>query len=218
MYLFFVVDSDCGTAGHTIGGGNAGGTVLFRVLFPPVVTEAAEGLRHAVHRLAEGDGDGVVLAPVLVLPRGDEQHATLGTMREALLGGVVALGEPVVGDEHHGDPLGDGLVDNGLLAFGDAGGNEDGTLCRLGEAAVLLLVETSDVLAVADDGQQLLCEKGAVAVAVAGDGGMLHPSGKTAGHTNGRLGAGGGKQQAALYERKVIGAERAFALQVAAKG
>lgn len=91
MYLFFVVDSDGGTAGHTVGGGSAGGTVLFRVLFPPVVTEAAEGLRDAVHRLAEGDGDGVVLAPVLVLPGGDEEQTAFGAMREALLGWVVAL-------------------------------------------------------------------------------------------------------------------------------
>ena len=41
-------------------------------IFPPVVFQVAEGLGYAVHRLAEGDGDLLVLATVVVLPGGDQ--------------------------------------------------------------------------------------------------------------------------------------------------
>ena len=51
---------------------------LFSV-FPPVVFLAAEGLGNAVHRLAEGNGDLLVLATVLVLPRGDQEQPICGT-------------------------------------------------------------------------------------------------------------------------------------------
>ena len=46
-------------------------TSLF-FIFPPVVFQVAEGLGYAVHRLAEGDGDLLVLATVVVLPGGDQ--------------------------------------------------------------------------------------------------------------------------------------------------
>jgi len=49
----------------------------------PVVAGAAEGLHHAVHRLAEEDGDLFVLAPVLVRPRADEEQTTGHALVEA---------------------------------------------------------------------------------------------------------------------------------------
>ena len=55
----------CFSAGEPLG------TSLFSV-FPPVVFQVAEGLGYAVHRLAEGDGDLLVLATVVVLPGGDQ--------------------------------------------------------------------------------------------------------------------------------------------------
>ena len=51
---------------------------LFSV-FPPVVFLAAEGLGNAVHRLAEGNGYLLILATVLVLPRGDQEQPVCGT-------------------------------------------------------------------------------------------------------------------------------------------
>ena len=51
---------------------------LFSV-FPPVILLAAEGLGNAVHCLAEGNGDLLVLATVLVLPRGDQEQPICGT-------------------------------------------------------------------------------------------------------------------------------------------
>ena len=60
-----------------IAAGESLGT-LFSV-FPPVVFLAAEGLGNAVHRLAEGNGYLLVLATVLVLPRGDQEQPVCGT-------------------------------------------------------------------------------------------------------------------------------------------
>jgi len=75
-------------AEHTLGGGavedSAGGGPL-GTLLPPVIAGAAEGLHHAVHRLAEEDGDLFVLAPVLVRPGADDEQTAFGTEVEALL-------------------------------------------------------------------------------------------------------------------------------------
>jgi len=43
--------------------------------FPPVVLLSAEGLDKAVHGLAVGDGDLVIGAAIVVLPRGDDKEA-----------------------------------------------------------------------------------------------------------------------------------------------
>ena len=95
---------------------------------PPGVLEAAEGLRHAVHRLAEGDGDGVVLVAEFVLPGGDKEKTTGSTEGDVLGRGVVEDGETVVGDENSGVTVMDGLVDDGLLALGNTRRDEDGAL------------------------------------------------------------------------------------------
>ena len=42
-------------------------------LLPPAVPGSAESLGEAVHGLACSDGNGVVLAAILVAPGGDEQ-------------------------------------------------------------------------------------------------------------------------------------------------
>ena len=43
---------------------------------------------------------------------------------------MIAVAEAIVGDEHDGEAAVKGLVHDGLLAFGDAGADEDGTACR----------------------------------------------------------------------------------------
>ena len=43
--------------------------------FPPVILLPAEGLDKAVHGLAVGNGDHVIGAVVVVLPRGDDEEA-----------------------------------------------------------------------------------------------------------------------------------------------
>ena len=105
------------------------------LLLPPGVLLAGEGLCEAVHGLAGGDGDRGVLGLVVVLPRGDEEQVAIGAEAEAVLRGVVAVGEPVVGDEGYGETAPEGFVDDGLFAFGDAGADEDAAAGRLCEAA-----------------------------------------------------------------------------------
>ena len=82
---------------------------------------------------------------------------------------MIAVGEAVVDDENHGEIVIHAVVDDFLLALGDAGADEDGALCRLFEAARLLAGQEGAVAAVADYGQQPPREEGSVAVAVAGD-------------------------------------------------
>jgi len=173
-----------------------------RLFFPPAVPGAAEGLRHAVHRLAERDGDGLVFTPVFVLPGGEEEKAAFCTGSDAVGRGMIDGREAVVGDEHHGEATVGGLVDDGLLALGNAGADEDGTLGRRRQTASLLLFETRRVFPMADDGQQATLKEGAVAVAVAGDTAVF-------------------EKEAALYDGEGIGGGkgwRALTLQEAAQG
>ena len=69
------------------GGAVLAGSAAFvgALLFPPVVTEAAERLSDAVHRLAEGDGDGLFLGAVGILPGGDEEQPSFSASVNALL-------------------------------------------------------------------------------------------------------------------------------------
>ena len=66
------------TDGHPMGGRTAG-----HAFFPPIIFGAAKGLGNAVHRLAEGNGDLLVLATVLVLPRGNQQQLAFCTLVDA---------------------------------------------------------------------------------------------------------------------------------------
>ena len=178
------------------------GLLLLFLLFPPAVLFPTEGLRHTVHGLTKGNGDLLVLPPILVLPRGDEEQTTVGAGVDAVGGGVVHLCEAVIDDENHGETMIRGRVDDGLLALGDAGRDEDGAVGGLFEAAAFLLLKARRVLAVADDGQQPPCEEGAVAVGVAGDIAVC-------------------EKQTALYQGEGIGADEgrgALALQIAAQG
>ena len=75
--VFFIAAGEPLGTVFLIAAGESLGT-LFSV-FPPVVFLAAEGLGNAVHRLAEGYGYLLVLATVLVLPRGDQEQPVCGT-------------------------------------------------------------------------------------------------------------------------------------------
>ena len=166
----------------------------FLIGLPPAVFRATDGLGYAVHGFTIRYCHRLVLAPVLVLPGGDDQQAPFGTEVDALRGGMVDGRESVVGDENHGETVIRTLVDDFLFAGGDAGADEDGAPCRLFEAARLLAGQEGAVAAVADHGQQPPREEGTVAVAVAGDVAV----GEEQALLDGRKGVIGGLQGAAL--------------------
>ena len=170
---------------------------------PPTVLDAAQGLRYAVHGFTLKDCYLFVLASVLVFPRADDEQTVCGTEVEAFCGGVITVGEAVVVDNNRGETTIRTFIHDFALARRDAGADEDGTLCRLIQAASLLLAKTLRVLAMAHHRQAaVLRQEGAVAKGVAGDEPAC-------------------QQQAALYLRQRLSGSnrwRAFALQIAAKG
>ena len=151
-------------------------------LFPPVIAGAAEGLRHAVHRLAEKDGDLFVLAPVLVLPWADDEQTVCGTEVETVCGGVITVCETVVVESNHGETVIHGFIHDFALFRRYAGADKDGTMCCLFQAALFLLAEAGGILAMAHHWQAaVLRQERTVAEGIAGD---EHLSGDgAAGHT-----------------------------------
>lgn len=92
----------------------------------------AQGLRHAVHRLAKRHCNLFGIAPVVVFPGADEEQTTGHALVEAVCGGVIAVGETVVVDDNHGEAVIHAFLDDLALLRRDAGRNEDGTLCPRG--------------------------------------------------------------------------------------
>ena len=140
----------------------------------------AQGLRHAVNRLAKWHCHLFGIAPVVVLPRADEEQAAGHALVEAVCGGVIAVGETVVVNGDHGITVIRAFGEDLAFARGYAGADKDGTMCRLCQAASLLLAEARGIFAVADHWQAASrCKEGPVAIGVAHDEG-LHDGEKTA--------------------------------------